>query len=134
MMKIIMVTCLAALTTTVLSAEEIVAPQLHIDPFINPLQTVQDQSKSNTGDRESELDDAEVIGPRESFLWQPELRGIIRSEDIAIANMGGEMIELGMKYDGYRLIEVKGQSVVFEKNGRQYPVSLDGTDEDESAL
>ncbi len=81
--------------------------------------------------------------PRESFLFQPELRGIIfnrgGSEDIAFANIGGKMIGLGEEYEGYRLIKVKGQSVVFEKNGKQYPVSMDpatmgDTDEEESTL
>ncbi len=114
-------------------AEEIMAPELHIDPFVNPLS----QTLEPGQDRNEELVVTEPgVGkaPRKKFLWQPELRGIIRSEDIAIANMGGEMIELGKEYEGYRLIKVKEQSVVFEKNGKQYPVPLDGTDEQEGAL
>lgn len=133
-MKKIIVVSLTILPLSVLSAGEIVAPELHIDPFINPLQSAQNPTENNADDRNSGADGVVLNVPRKSFLWQPELRGIIRSEDIAIANMGGEMIELGMKYDGYRLIRVKEQSVVFEKNGKQYPVSLDGTDEEESAL
>ena len=133
MKKILLTTLMACYVTSSL-AEKIVAPELHIDPFINPLLTVQIEAE-NMVEKESTGFAATVeMVPRKSFLWQPELRGIIRSEDIAIANMAGEMIELGHEYEGFRLIKVKDQSVVFEKNGKQYPVSLDGTDEAESAL
>jgi len=76
----------------------------------------------------------EEEAPRKSFLFQPDLRGVILSDDTALANIGGEMIKLGQKYEGFRLIKVKGQSVVFEKNGKHYPVSLDGTDEEGDTL
>ena len=116
------------------ATDENMAPELHIDPFINPLLVVQIQPDIGVEDISTGLTPAAGKAPRASFLFQPELRGIILSEDIAFANIGGEMVELGKKYEGYRLIKVKGQSVVFEKNGRQYPVSLDGTDEEEDSL
>ncbi len=116
------------------ATDENVAPELHIDPFINPLLIVQIKPDVGVENISTGIVPAVEKTPRASFLFQPELRGIILSEDIAIANIGGEMIGLGEKYEGYRLIKVKGQSVVFEKNGKQYPVSLDGTDEEEDTL
>ncbi len=115
-------------------ADENVAPELHIDPFINPMLIVQVKPEVGVGNISTGIMPLVEKASRASFLFQPELRGIILSDDIAIVNIGGEMIGLGEKYKGYRLIKVKGQSVVFEKNGKQYPVSLDGTDEDEGTL
>ena len=115
-------------------ADKNVAPELHIDPFINPLLTVQIQPDDGVENTSTGSAPTVEKAARTSFLFQPELRGVILSEDIAIANIGGEMIGLGEKYEGYRLIKVKGQSVVFEKNGKQYPVSLDDTDEEEDTF
>ncbi len=129
--RILLVTCLGIATMQLVFAAENVAPELHIDPFVNTL-VLETRLDPSGGDEQ----DVPVVKaqPRETFLWQPELRGIIRSEDVAIANMAGELIELGMEYEGYRLIKVREQSVVFEKNGRKFPVSIDGTEEQESTL
>lgn len=110
------------------------APELHRDPFVNPL--LQQQTSQEEIVEAVQITESPTADPvaRESFLWQPELRGIIRSEDIAIANIGGKMVGLGEEIDGYRLINVKERSVVFEKNGKYIPVSLDNTEEEKDAL
>lgn len=119
-------------TMTVFANE--LAPELHRDPFVNPLLQQQVSLEEIVeAVRTTESPTTDPV-PRESFLWQPELRGIIRSEDIAIANIGGKMVGLGEEIDGYRLIKVKERSVVFEKNGKYIPVSLDGADEEKDAL
>ena len=119
-------------TMTVFANE--LAPELHRDPFVNPLLQQQVSLEEVVeAVRTTESPTTDPV-PRESFLWQPELRGIIRSEDIAIANIGGKMVGLGEEIDGYRLIKVKERSVVFEKNGKYIPVSLDGADEEKDAL
>lgn len=119
-------------TMTVFANE--LAPELHRDPFVNPLLQQQVSLEEVVeAVRTTESPTTDPV-PRESFLWQPELRGIIRSEDIAIANIGGKMVGLGEEIDGYRLIKVKERSVVFEKNGKYIPVSLDNTDEEKDAL
>ncbi len=130
------------LFNTVSLADENVAPELHIDPFINPLTTVPIEPEKGVENVSTGIAPTVGKAARTSFLFQPEIRGIILTHDgdelSAFVNVGGEMIELGGKYEGYRLIKVKGQSVVFEKNGKQYPVSLDpvlgDTDEDEGTL
>ncbi len=132
--KLLIATGLLLVFNTVFAADENVAPELHIDPFINPLQKVHVEPETVIENQSTGSMQKETKAPRTSFLFQPELRGVILSDDIALANIGGEMIELGEKYKGYRLIKVKGQSVVFEKNGKYYPVSLDGTEEEEDAL
>ncbi|GEM_PF-1888000 len=129
------ITLLMILHSLAIRAEPLLlAPELHIDPFENPLETDKPEEKTNRALESitSETATAEGDSARKGLLWQPDLRGIIRSEDIAIANIGGDMIELGEEYQGFRLIKVKERSVVFEKNGKQYPVSLDGIEEDET--
>lgn len=133
-MKRFIFTVLMVCYADYLSATEIMAPELHIDPFINPLLKQKLKQDRVAATVNSASVPAVEQKPRDTFLWQPELRGIIRSEDIAIANMGGEMVELGKTYEGFRLIRVKERSVVFEKNGKQYPVSMDDTSEEDAAL
>ncbi len=106
-------------------AEQHVAPDLHTDPFISPLDQLQVEVVEQTNDVEPLENETES---RESFLWQPEIRGVIHSDEILIVNIGGNMIEAGTEYEGFRLIKIKGQSVVFEKDGKQVFVSVDGTD------
>ncbi len=108
-------------------AENFLAPDLHTDPFVNPLtQQSTEPASMNVGEQREEAPTSKGT-PRESFLWQPELRGIILSDDISIVNIGGDMIEVGMEYEGFRLIKVKGQSVVFEKNGKNFSISMEET-------
>lgn len=114
------------------NAEEIMAPELHTDPFVNPLLENLKESGLEQ-DLNSNLSSSEN-GPRTSYLWKPELRGIIRSADISIVNIDGNMISKGEEFEGYRLIKVKERTVVFEKNGRHYPLSLDKEDEKQKTL
>ncbi|MFK8067951.1 MAG: hypothetical protein AB8D52_06880 [Gammaproteobacteria bacterium] len=130
-LKILLVTYLVSVEIQVVTATDNVAPELHIDPFVNPMVLQPPLDSLSVDDQGKPM---ETVQARETFLWQPELRGIIRSEDVAIANMAGELIELGMEFEGYRLIKVREQSVVFEKDGKKYPVSIDGTEEQESTL
>lgn len=103
-----------------------VAPELHRDPFEKPGDAI--AITPETAD-EAVVSTTQETAPREHFLWRPELRGIIRSEDVAIVNIGGKMLGLGEEIEGFTLINVKERTVVFEKDGQTLAVSLDQEDE-----
>lgn len=55
--------------------------------------------------------------------WQPRLRGVLLSGPRSLANVDGQMVAIGERLDGHRLLSVTEYQAVFEKDGRR--VTLD---------
>lgn len=84
------------------------APRLHHDPFRRPGGTLL----------------APVAGDAPAPVeWQPRLRGVLLSGAASLANVDGQMVAIGEKIDGHRLLSVTEYQAVFEKDGRR--VTLD---------
>lgn len=50
--------------------------------------------------------------------WSPELTMTLRAGKKSMVNVGGQIIRLGEKVDGYRLIQVHERSAVFIHQGK----------------
>ena len=125
---------LCSSTVAAETSSESMAPELHRDPFESPSDRFREAEARRLAE-DAEISPSEgTAKPRANFLWQPEIRGIIRSEDIAIVNIGGTMIGLGEEIEGYTLVRVKEKTVVFEKNGQKIPVSLEETESEFESL
>ena len=68
---------------------------------------------------------------RQPRRWEPNLIATIVSEANSMANIDGEILKLGQRIDGYRLIEVARYSATFQKNGKKYKFSLYKKEESE---
>ncbi len=129
------VLCMGLSPTFAENAVDGVALELHRDPFVSPEDRLAAETPEEGNNVTIENSSALPETTRTQFLWQPEIRGIIRSEDIAIVNIGGKMVGLGEEIDGYTLIKVKEKAVVFEKNGHTIPITYnDDPDALEQAL
>lgn len=84
------------------------APKLHHDPFRRPGGTALVPA---AGDAPAPVE------------WQPRLRGVLLSGPNSLANVDGQMVAIGEKLDGHRLLSVTEYQAVFEKDGRR--VTLD---------
>ena len=62
--------------------------------------------------------------------WRPSLVMTLRAGDNSMANVGGQVVKLGEKIDGYKLIEVYERAVVFVKQGEITRLTLDEEDEE----
>ncbi len=58
-------------------------------------------------------------------IWFPELHATMRGKQGAMANINGDIIKIGEKIDGFKLVEVHERDVFFIKNGMKYHVSMD---------
>ena len=99
---------LLLIATAATAAEPPAAPRLHHDPFRRPGGTLL----------------APVAGDAPAPVeWQPRLRGVLLSGAASLANVDGQMVAIGEKIDGHRLLSVTEYQAVFEKDGRR--VTLD---------
>jgi len=57
--------------------------------------------------------------------WRPELRAVLVAGDRSMADVGGIIVKLGGKVDGFRLLEVRDREAVFVKNGTRLTLSID---------
>ena len=57
--------------------------------------------------------------------WSPKLTSTLRAGKSSMVIVGGQVIKLGEKIDGYKLIEVRERSGVFLKNRKQTRLTLD---------
>ena len=99
---------LLLIATAAAAAELPAAPRLHHDPFRRPGGT---QLAPVAGDASAPVE------------WQPRLRGVLLSGAASLANVDGQMVAIGEKIDGHRLLSVTEYQAVFEKDGRR--VTLD---------
>ena len=60
-----------------------------------------------------------------SVSWTGELRGVISGGKEALINVDGEILMVGDEHQGFRLIDVRERTAVFEKNGKRMLLSLD---------
>lgn len=51
--------------------------------------------------------------------WQPTLRGVLLAGSGALANVDGQMVGIGERIEGHRLVSVSEHQAVFEKDGRR---------------
>lgn len=98
------------------------APVLNIDPFEEPI-LIKKNEADLTGEQMSQYG-----------IWNPQLRGTMRSSSGAVANIDGEIILVGEMVEGFRLVGVRERSVTFEKMGRKYVISMDEADGKDEAL
>lgn len=98
------------------------APVLNIDPFEEPI-LIEKNEADLTGEQMSQYG-----------IWNPQLRGTMRSSSGAVANIDGEIILVGEMVEGFRLVGVRERSVTFEKMGRKYVISMDEVDGKDEAL
>ena len=58
-------------------------------------------------------------------VWLPQLRATMRAGQRSMANIDGEIIKIGEKISGFKLVEVHERDALFIKNGVKYHVSMD---------
>lgn len=58
-------------------------------------------------------------------IWFPELRATMRGNQGAMANINGDIIKIGEKIDGFKLVELYERDAFFIKDGMKYHVSMD---------
>jgi len=57
--------------------------------------------------------------------WAPPLKATVMAGKGSLVNVDGEILGLGEAHEGYRLVEVRERTAVFERGGRHYVLSLD---------
>lgn len=57
----------------------------------------------------------------------PVLKSVLIRNDFAVVNMDGQLVEVGQRHRGYRLLGVTNSSVVVGKDGAEFTLSLDST-------
>lgn len=85
-------------------------PLLHHDPFRRPASLTAPQ----TGDAA-----APSAAP-----WQPTLRGVLLAGTGALANVDGQMVGIGERIEGHRLVSVSERQAIFEKDGRRIVLDM----------
>lgn len=50
---------------------------------------------------------------------EADLRGVLRAGPNSLADVDGQMVAIGEKLDGHRLLSVSDYQAVFEKEGRR---------------
>jgi len=90
------------------------APDLKLDPFARP-NLVENQAGSGF-DQSPET---------KGVVFEPGLRGTMRSPRGSMANIDGEIIRIGEDFQGFRLLRVTDRSAVFEKFGKEYAVTME---------
>ena len=58
-------------------------------------------------------------------IWKPKLSMTLRAGRQSSANIGGKIVKIGEKIDGYKLIEVQERSVTLVKKGQVIHLNLD---------
>ncbi|HRH75539.1 MAG TPA: hypothetical protein PLM62_20835, partial [Zoogloea sp.] len=51
--------------------------------------------------------------------WQRTLRGVLLAGAGALANVDGQLVGIGERIEGHRLVSVSEHQAVFEKDGRR---------------
>ncbi|GEM_PF-3201073 len=57
--------------------------------------------------------------------WQPELRAVLQAGDASLANVDGQVLAVGERIRGYRLIQVGERSAVLARGARRLELSLE---------
>ncbi len=57
-------------------------------------------------------------------VWKPEVKAVLVAGSDSFANVDGVVLRIGGEIDGYRLVEVRQQEVVFVKNKKRYTLPL----------
>lgn len=86
------------------------APLLRHDPFRRPAPPTAPQ----TGDTA-----APVVA-----AWQPTLRGVLLAGAGSVANVDGQMVGIGERIEGHRLVSVSERQAIFEKDGRRIVLDM----------
>ncbi|MEE9339220.1 MAG: hypothetical protein V3U87_14170, partial [Methylococcaceae bacterium] len=84
------------------------------DPFKKPTFTRPSVKKSKT-----------VIKKNRQPSWEPRLLMTLRAEKKSMANIDGQLIQLGEKVNGYKLIKVDEREVVLVNHGKMTRLTLD---------
>ncbi len=56
--------------------------------------------------------------------WQPELTAVLLSDEGGFANLGGVILGIGEQTNGYRLVDVREFSAVFERGGQRLTLTM----------
>lgn len=96
------------------------APRLRMDPFARPDLAVKPATGKAKLDRDS------------GSNWNPVLLSTLRADDSSMVNVAGSILMLGEELDGYKLIDVRERSAVFEKAGNRYILKMDARANDDA--
>ena len=56
--------------------------------------------------------------------WQPTLRGVLLAGAGSLANVDGQMVGIGDRIEGHRLVSVSDRQAIFEKDGRRIVLDM----------
>lgn len=56
--------------------------------------------------------------------WQPTLRGVLLAGAGSLANVDGQMVGIGERIEGHRLLSVSDRQAIFEKDGRRIVLDM----------
>jgi hypothetical protein len=62
---------------------------------------------------------------RQQPSWKPRLLMTLRAAEGSMANIGGQLVQLGEKVNGYKLIKVDEREVVLVNRGKTTRLTLD---------
>lgn len=98
----LLLTLLAVATVSGTRADDTPPPLLRHDPFRRPAPA------------SAPLAPGPTLPP-----WQPTLRGVLLAGSGALANVDGQLVGIGERIEGHRLVSVTEHQAVFEKDGRR---------------
>lgn len=88
---------------------------LHHDPFARPQLGVHAPGSTDTA--------VAVSDP--GAQWNPLLTAVMLDGNNSLVSLDGEIIRMGDKKDGYRLIQVREHEAVFKKDGKRIVLKMD---------
>ena len=105
-MKIVLLLAVLAITAPPGARADDAPPLLRHDPFRRPAPLSPALAPGSTS------------APAPAS-WQPTLRGVLLAGSGALANVDGQMVGIGERIEGHRLVSVSEHQAVFEKDGRR---------------
>ena len=64
------------------------------------------------------------VAQKAAPIWKPEVKAVLVAGSDSFANVDGIVVRVGGEIDGYRLVEVRQQEVVFMKDKQRYTLPL----------
>lgn len=88
---------------------------LHHDPFARPQLGVHVPGSMETAGAVSES----------GAPWNPQLTAVMLDGKNSLVSLDGEIVRMGEKKDGYRLIQVREHEAEFKKDGKHVVLKMD---------
>ena len=119
MIKKRLIICCILLPASYSVCGEQYAPEQRVyhDPFAKPVMRNLLQSRTK-----------KLNSKAESEAWVPKLTSTLRAGKGSMVIVNGQVLKLGQKIEGYRLIEVHERAAVFLKNRQRTRLKLDDSE------